>query len=82
MSTFSQDSEAGATSSSFSCQTIVTLGEDFSRMPYKHINDLTTKGLRNRLDSQISHLKSVAVKDVSIRLSPLTCKIMQDDCQG
>ena len=47
----------------------ISFEEDLSRLPYKHIDDLTTKGLNIRLDSLMSHLKTVAEKE---KVSPKT----------
>ena len=48
---------------------IISFEEDLSRLPYKHIDDLTTKGLNIRLDSLMLHLKTVAEKET---VSPKT----------
>ena len=45
-------------------QTTTTFQKDLNSVPYKHIDDLTTKGLKSRLDSLMSHLKTVAEKEL------------------
>ena len=50
-------------------KSIVTFDEDLSRTKRKHLNEMTAKGIRNRLSSLLTHLEAVAKQeDVSSKV--------------
>ena len=67
-----EDMVIGSASAS---QSTAVFEEDFSRPTRKPLNELSTKGLRNRLSSLLSHLDTVAEQE-NVSSKELSCYLM------